>query len=41
MQGFKQYLAGGGKEDSAILKTERETSLGLTQKMLEEHINLR
>jgi len=36
VQDFKQHLAGREKEDSTILKTERETSLGLLQKMLEE-----
>jgi hypothetical protein len=41
MQDFKQCFAGRGKEDGAVLKTERETSLGLLQKMSEEEYNLR
>jgi hypothetical protein len=41
VQDFKQCLAGRGKEDGAILKTEREISLGLLQEALEEECKKR
>jgi hypothetical protein len=37
----KQHFAGRGKEDTAILRTEEETSLGLRRQMLKEDLNLR
>jgi len=41
VQDCKQQLAGREKEDSVKLKTERQTSLGLSRKLMKEDLNLR
>jgi hypothetical protein len=41
VQDCKQHFVGRQKEDTPILKTKRETSLELHQKMMKEDLNLR